>query len=195
MEFNKSQSRLASMGSTRLALIVLAVLVSLGTYACKSGSSQQEATAESEMTHPSNQTDSKEYKSTEEPAKQAPEEDTTQQAPSQAERKPAPAEQPATEESSSEGLDMPEDEFNEFVRTYREVARVQQTYQVRMQNAGSREEAKKLQGQAQQELRSVVDDSDLSESRFNALAARLQEDPEFRQKVAEELEEQGKSEN
>lgn len=182
-----------------ISLMVVGLFAIAGAFSCQSSSTQtKEESTEQSMTESPDKSESYDSVDQEESRQANPsaDESTAQPAPGGDERRAAsdpnapPAEQGAPGAEGSSDLDMPEDEFEEFVETYRDVARIQQTYQVRMQNASDRDEAKELQMKAQQEMMQTVDQSDLSQQRFNTLAARIQEDPEFREQVTKELQEQ-----
>lgn len=76
-----------------------------------------------------------------------------------------------------------EEKVEKFAETFSSVRSIQEEYSAKLQQADDRETAQELQQEAQGEMLEAVESEGLSAQEYNQLVARMDQDPELRERV------------
>ncbi|MEX1032251.1 MAG: DUF4168 domain-containing protein [Cellvibrionaceae bacterium] len=98
-----------------------------------------------------------------------------------AQQQPAPPPEPGFDSTPSEPVD--DQTVEQFAAAYSSVQSIQEEFTERLQEADDREQAQSLQQEAQQQMLSTVEENGLSVQQYNEMIARMDQDPELRQRV------------
>lgn len=84
-------------------------------------------------------------------------------------------------------VDASDAEVKEFARIYVETAKLKQKYQQQMMQAEDKKKAKQIRAEAQNEIRGVVEESDMSMERYSKIAKATRADEELNQRIVAEI--------
>lgn len=104
-----------------------------------------------------------------------------QQAPAPAPQTSAPA-QPF--EQGQAAAPVTDGELKKFVKANEEVAQIRDEFSQKLNQEQDQQKAQELQMQAQEEMMKAVEKHDLDAPTYNAIAARLQTDPELQDRAS-----------
>lgn len=85
-------------------------------------------------------------------------------------------------------IDVSDKEVQKFADVYNETAEVRQKYTQQLQNAEDQQEAQNIQREANEEIKSVIEESPLTVDRYQEIARATAQDTELRQRILEATE-------
>lgn len=96
-------------------------------------------------------------------------------------QQPSAPPEPGFEQAPSEPVD--DQMVEKFAATYASVQSIQEDYTQQLQEVEDRQKAQELQQEAQGEMLEAVEDNGLSVQEYNEMIARMDQDPQLRQRV------------
>lgn len=106
----------------------------------------------------------------------------------QQERPQPQQQQPQMPQQQQANVDVSDEEVQKFADVYNQTAEVRQEYTQQLQNAEGQEEAQKIQREANEEIKGVIEDSPLTVERYQEIARATAQDTELRQRILEATE-------
>ena len=98
-----------------------------------------------------------------------------------------PAHAEDTDPAQPQSPELSDETLEQFTDAMAEVRSIGQEYSDRIANAEGAEEAQALQRDAQEEMMSAVEEAGLSVQQYNAIAQRMNQDPELMERVQDML--------
>jgi hypothetical protein len=93
--------------------------------------------------------------------------------------------QPQMPQQQQADIDVSDKEVQKFADVYNETAEVRQKYTQQLQNAEDQQEAQNIQREANEEIKSVIEESPLTVERYQEIARATAQDTELRQRILE----------
>lgn len=96
--------------------------------------------------------------------------------------------QPQMPQQQQADVDVSDEEVQKFADVYNKTAEVRQEYTQQLQNAEDQQEAQSIQREANEEIKSVIEESPLTVERYQEIARATAQDTELRQRILEATE-------
>lgn len=93
--------------------------------------------------------------------------------------------QPQMPQQQQANIEVSDAEVDKFANVYNQTADVRQEYTQKLQNAEDQQEAQQIQREANEEIKSVIEESPLTVERYQEIARATAQDTELRQRILE----------